>query len=137
MDKKFLSAEEAVTHFGLDPVQFQHMVDEGELRALADRGTWKYRRDEIEGLIQEGLLKTQPPAAADQPQTLSFEMPTTGAGPDDLSFIELDEDALAEGATTIKKQADFDFLDEADTPSEVFLVSDDRPPMADSVRHAR
>lgn len=145
MDKKFLSAEEAVAHFGLDPVQFQQMVDEGELRSLADRGTWKFRRDEIEGLIEEGLLKVLPPADEAQQQTLSFDMPAVDeTEPEELSFLELDEEALTDGATVIKKRSDPEIDDEAPTPQEIFLAPEEdaedtpsRPTLEDSVSDVR
>ena len=120
MDKKFLSAEDAIEQFGLDAAEFQRLVDAGELRALADRGTWKYRRDEIEGLIEKGALKGKRPAEAP---------PLSSAGPDDLTFLELDEDALSAGATLAKDA----------TPTEL-LPEDDRTargPLADSVSDVR
>ncbi len=101
--KKFLNAEEVAAEFGLNADSLKQFVDSGEVRALADRGTWKYRRDELEGLVSAG--KIQPPtsdfgldALADGGQTLSFSDPD-----DDVSYIELDEEALAEQATMITK----------------------------------
>jgi hypothetical protein len=126
MDKKFLSAEDAIQQFGLDAAEFQQLVDAGELRALADRGTWKYRRDEIESLIQKGALKGKRPAEAS---------PLIGAGTGDLTFLELDEDALAAGAT----QAESPLSAKDATPTE--LLPDDvqpaRGPLADSVSDVR
>lgn len=89
MDKKFLSAEEAVSQFGLDSAKLQKLVDAGELRALADRGNWKYRRDEIEQLIQSGKLPAQYPTG---------EGASPSAATEDFAFLEIDENALAEGA---------------------------------------
>ena len=101
--KKFLNAEEVAAEFGLNADSLKQFVDSGEVRALADRGTWKYRRDELEGLVSAG--KIQPPtsdfaldALSDGGQTLSFSDPD-----DDVSYIELDEEALAEQATMITK----------------------------------
>lgn len=126
MDKKFLSSEEALELFGLDPVQFEHLIEEGELRALADRGTWKYRRDEIEGLIKEGLLTaTNPTGEPPEAQTLEFEEPTSAPQYDDLAFLELDEEALTEGATMIKKSADEDLLDEDLVTEGIEILEDE------------
>lgn len=97
MDKKFLSVEEAVSEFGLDPAKLQSLVDAGELRALADRGSWKYRRDELEQLIQSGRLPAQHPAGDGAPPSSTTE---------DFAFLEIDEQALEEGATAIKSEAD-------------------------------
>lgn len=138
MDKKFLTQYEALSQFGLDAEQFQQMVDDGKLRALADRGTWKFRRDEIEGLIQEGLLTAKHPAG-DAAASASL-----GAGPDDFSFLELDEDALSEGATMVKKSSDLTPAEAAinvapemtdDSSGEVGLVADSASdlPVAESL----
>jgi hypothetical protein len=129
MDKKFLSAEEAIAQFGLDAAEFQRLVDEGELRALADRGTWKYRRDEVEELIRDGVLKVKNPAGETSEQAgevLRFGSLKTPA--EELSFLELDEEALSEGATVVKKSSE---LSDDTTPSEVFLV-DDQPETSSS-----
>src|SRR5262249_10640127 len=134
-DKKFLSAEEAIELFGLDPVQFQQMIDDGEVRALQDRDTWKYRRDEIEGLIQEGLLTARHSASVgDEPQTLEFEAPQEAAGPSDFSFLDADDDASPEGATMIKKSSDEELTDYS--ASDILVVPDEETPAAQAADEA-
>ena len=59
--KKFLTLAEVASEFGLDEAALQQFVDSGEVRALADRGTWKYRRDELQTLIGSGQIA--PPTA--------------------------------------------------------------------------
>lgn len=94
--KKFLTAEEVTAEFGLNAESLQALIDSGDLQALADRGTWKYRRDELQELVDSGRI----------------QLPSLSEGvlkihdPDDLSYIELDEEALSEQATTIKKGSD-------------------------------
>ncbi len=100
--KKFLDADEVAAEFGLDAATLKQFVDSGEVRALADRGTWKYRRDELQALVEAGKIQLPsmdfPVAMSDENQVLTFADPD-----DDLSYIELDEDALAEQATMITK----------------------------------
>ncbi len=100
--KKFLDADEVAAEFGLDAATLKQFVDSGEVRALADRGTWKYRRDELQTLVEAGKIQLPsmdvPVAMSDENQILTFADPD-----DDLSYIELDEDALAEQATMITK----------------------------------
>ena len=94
--KKFLNADEVVAEFGLDEAALKRLVDAGEVRALADRGTWKYRRDELQALADAG--KIRPPSLSDGDQMLSYRH--QDQPDDDVSYIELDEEALAEHATT-------------------------------------
>lgn len=96
--KKFLNADEVAAEFGLDAATLQQFVDSGEIRALADRGTWKYRRDELQALLTSGMI--QPTSASEDAQILTFHNPD-----DDVSYIELDEDALAEQATMITRSS--------------------------------
>ena len=105
--KKFLTAVEIATEFGLDEAALQQFVDSGEVRALADRGIWKYRRDELQALIDSGRIA--PPTAElwlDEGPSSTDQVLTVGTeADDDLSYIELDEEALAEHATMISKSS--------------------------------
>ncbi len=137
MDKKFLTAEEAVAQFGIDPAEFQRLVDENQLRSLADRGSWKFRRDEIEQLISDGTLSAMFPGGdgtAQEGQTLELEPETEEAGPSDFAFLDENDEAAHEGATMIKPTADFEVpSDEAagaplalfPSDSEILMVDDE------------
>jgi hypothetical protein len=113
--KKFLTAEEVAAEFGLDQATLQQFVDSGEVRALADRGTWKYRRDELQSLVEAGKISSESlpgTSLSDGNQVLTFDNSA-----DDLSYIELDETALAEQATMITKSEP-----EADAPASDWFV---------------
>jgi hypothetical protein len=99
--KKFLNADEVAAEFGLDEASLKQFVESGDLRALADRGTWKYRRDELEALVDAG--KIEPRSLSGSGEVLTFHNPDQPD--DDVSYIELDEEALAEHATTIVKSS--------------------------------
>lgn len=115
MDKKFLSAEEALSQFGIDAAEFQKLVDEGELRALADRGSWRYRRDEIEQLIERGRLSAQNPQG---------DSGASSNPPEDFAFLEIDEQALEDGATAVNPRTDADFAGESSSPEIIGPDSD-------------
>lgn len=87
--KKFLTAAEVAEEFGLNPETLQQLVDSGDLRALADRGTWKYRRDELQGLVDAGRIPGGVGGLAGSDPLIA---PPSAA--DDVSYIELDEAAL-------------------------------------------
>lgn len=98
MEKKFFTADEIISTFGLSRDQIESLVQEGQLKALADRGTFKYRRDEIEALIAGGLTPANPVSNSGNSDSdvVSFDFDGDfSAGPDAVSFLELDEDALA------------------------------------------
>ncbi len=129
-NKKFLTIAEVAAEFGIDEAALQGFVDSGEVRALADRGTWKYRRDELQMLLDTG--KVAPPTgeiwlddASSNDEILKF-----GSDADDeLSYIELDEEALAEHATMITKKSPFEDrtpVDEISNPEDWFAPSDAR-----------
>ncbi len=46
--KKYLSLEEAADLLGLTPERLIRVREKGDVRGFADRGTWKFRRDDIE-----------------------------------------------------------------------------------------
>ncbi len=129
-NKKFLTIAEVAAEFGIDEAALQGFVDSGEVRALADRGTWKYRRDELQKLLDTG--KVAPPTAeiwlddaASNDEILKF-----GSDADEeLSYIELDEEALAEHVTMITKKSPFEDrtpVDEISNPEDWFAPSDAR-----------
>ncbi len=98
MEKKFFTADEIISTFGLSRDQIESLVQEGQLKALADRGTFKYKREEIEALIAGGLTPANPVANAGNSDSdvISFDFDGDfSASPDAVSFLELDEDALA------------------------------------------
>lgn len=126
--KKFLTLAEVASEFGLDEAALQQFVDSGEVRALADRGTWKYRRDELQTLIGSGQIA--PPTAEiwlDEGIASSDQVLTVGTvADDDLSYIELDEEALAEHATMITKSSPFEHrtpVDEVPVAGDWFVPS--------------
>ena len=121
--KKFLNAEEVAAEFGLDAASLQQFVESGELRALADRGTWKYRRDELQALVDAGKVEGVG-SLSDGDQILTFHNPGEHAPDDDVSYIELDEEALAEQATMITKSSPPESPPQSDAEQDWFVPSD-------------
>jgi len=102
--KKFLTTADITELYGIDDATVRELVDNGDLKALADRGTWKYRRDDIETLIKGGLL--QPTKELPTVDDIDFD-DSIGFGDDgtqvseQVDFLELDEEALSDQATII------------------------------------
>lgn len=100
MQKKFLTTSEITDLYGIDESTITALVDAGDLKALADRGTWKYRREEVEGLIRSGRLHAtkELPVGGEELVDEELALAAEDAAPAGLDFLELDEPALAGGA---------------------------------------
>jgi hypothetical protein len=126
MQKKFLTTDEITHGYGIDEDTIQSLVEAGELKALADRGTWKYRRDEIEGLIKSGRL--HPTKELPEVDDVEFDdvigLASDGDASSAADYIELDEDALAEQQTFIRGAADED-AGPSDSESDVNIIFED------------
>ncbi len=101
--KKFLTAEEIVEYYGVDEAVLQDLVKDGSLKALADRGTYKFRRDDIDGLIRAKMLNPtkELPVVGDEMAADMITFADEGSSSSAVDFIELDEEALAEQPTMI------------------------------------
>lgn len=107
MEKKFLTADEAAEMFQISADDVRRWAVEGQLRPLIDMGTWKYRRDDIQQLVAaQGGASSVPdesgfgesPSSASTAKSRIPVPPPAAPIADDVSFLELDEEALAEAA---------------------------------------
>lgn len=101
--KKFLTAEEVIEFYGVDETVLQDLVKDGSLKALADRGTWKFRRDDIDALIRAQMLHPtkELPVVGEEAVSEMITFADESSAGNAVDFIELDEDALAEQPTII------------------------------------
>ena len=98
--KKFLTAADIQEIYGIDEAKIQSLVDAGDLKALADRGTWKYRHDDLVSLIEQGRLQASKEMPTVDDVDFDIELGGQGEG-EQVDFLELDEDALSGGSTVI------------------------------------
>lgn len=75
--KKYLSLEEAAAELGLRTDEVIRLREKGDLRGFADRGTWKFKADDVE----EAKRRRHPDSNPDVPLY-------TGEDPSALSFDE-------------------------------------------------
>ena len=104
--KRFLTADEVFQQFGVDQATLEKLVESGAIEALPDQGKSKYRSLDFARLVKEGKLTAR--TAGEM-----FQVDDKGEMPflklkqedraikfnDDISFIELDEEALEEART--------------------------------------
>jgi hypothetical protein len=60
MAKKYLSIEEAAEQLGMETEELNRLRESGELRGFADRGTWKFKIDDIENLERSRQADSNP-----------------------------------------------------------------------------
>lgn len=99
--KKYLSLEEAAQVLGLRTDEVIRMRERGDLRGFADRGTWKFKADDVE----EAKRRRQPDSNPDVPLM------------DDSSVLDDDEELGAQ-ATMVRRSA-------PGSDSDVRLILDD------------
>lgn len=116
MSKKYLSLEEAAQMVGVSTGELNRLRERGMIRAFADRGTWKFKEEDV-----EKLTRTR---QADSDPDLPLQESKGDRSTSDL--VLADEDALSNQPTIIRKGG------EKGSDSDVRLVMDDSVSSDDS-----
>lgn len=105
MSKKYLSIEEAAAQVGISSAELNRLREKGMIRAFADRGTWKFKEEDVEKLTRTRQADSDP------------DVPLH---PEEGSGVGLtDDEHLAEEPTIIRKTG------EEGSDSDVRLIFDD------------
>jgi hypothetical protein len=110
MEKKFLTAEEAAELFGVSPEKIRALGSEGQIKPLVDLGTQKFRRADLEELLGPPV---NIPRSSDDSDSYFFS--------NDISFLELDEEALASAAPGAKPSSQ----ENSSSASDIFSFLND------------
>lgn len=133
--KKYLSLEEAAERLGVSNDQLVRLREDGEIRGFADRGTWKFRVEDVDELARSRQADSSP----DVPM-LEDEAPLPVG--EDMSATVLGEtpaaDDVGEQPTEIRRSDESDDSDSdvklvgADSDSDITLAPADDPSGSDS-----
>lgn len=117
MAKKYLSFDEAAQLLGIDPSELTRLREKGDLRGFADRGTWKFKADDVEELGRRRQADSDPDVPLQSGE--GGEGSVLGGGTED--------DDVGEQPTVIRKRDDDSRLGSLDGPSDsdVRLILDD------------
>jgi excisionase family DNA binding protein len=122
MAKKYLSLEEAAAQLGISTDQLKKFREAGDIRGFADRGSWKFREQDIE----EFLRSRQTDSSPDFPIISAEDASSVLDEPDarDLSSSDSDvrlffDDSMFEDDNEVKELAD--------SGSDVRLTGDSGP----------
>ena len=132
---RFLTAQDVLMMFGVDETALKDLVKSGAVKALTDQGSIKYASDDFTALLKQGLLKsaivTESLPGDSNDQLPFFKVtpePTSAAASEQLSFLELDEDALNEQANPThaqKTQSPANWFADSDGSLAEMVFSDD------------
>src|SRR5262245_50328805 len=113
MSKKYLSIEEAAAQVGVSAAELNRLREKGQIRAFADRGTWKFKEEDVEKLARSRQADSDP----------DVPLQSYDAGTDDSSseLVFSDDDALGTQPTIISKGLGED----SGSDSDVRLIFDD------------
>lgn len=113
MAKKYLSIEEAAAQIGITTTELNRLREKGTIRAFADRGTWKFKEEEVEKLARSRQADSSP----DVPLQ-AFDTPAEGSAADLL----FNDDEMSENEPTIIRTGRDD---DSGSDSDVRLIFDD------------
>lgn len=118
MAKKYLSLEEAAAQLGINTSELNRLRERGEIRGFADRGTWKFKGEDVEEIGRRRQADSNPSVPLlDSGMALDDE-PDSGSS----SVLSADEDVLGDQPTIIRG-GQGDLVGPSD--SDVRLVLDD------------
>ncbi|QDU38130.1 hypothetical protein Mal4_24520 [Maioricimonas rarisocia] len=125
MSKKYLSLDEASAHLSIPKDELMRMREKGDIRGFADRGTWKFKIEDIEELARTRQVDSDPevPMLRDEPEESDILLGDDSSNQDiesDILLSEPSEDVGEQPTVIRKKGADLEGSD-----SDVRLVSDD------------
>src|SRR5260370_41803273 len=89
MVQGYYTLEEAARILGMSSEDLSQMAQHREVRAFADRGTWRFRTQDIEELARQRGLRSSsdfPLGEAAAPKPHDSPAPKAGAGPSDSAF---------------------------------------------------
>ncbi|MFG0333753.1 MAG: helix-turn-helix domain-containing protein, partial [Maioricimonas sp. JB049] len=125
MSKKYLSLDEASAHLSIPKDELMRMREKGDIRGFADRGTWKFKIEDIEELARTRQVDSDPdvPMFQDEPEESDILLGDGSSDQDiesDILLSETSEDVGEQPTVIRKKGADLEGSD-----SDVRLVPDE------------
>ncbi len=139
-NKKYLSLEEAAVQLGLKPDELIRLREKGEVRGFADRGTWKFKADDV----AEFRRRRQPDSDPDLPIMDDFDEDENEDLGRQATVIrkggetKSDSDVRLSPSTASKKSkltgtsGEMDATDLQKSDSDVRLVEPTKPALHDS-----
>lgn len=95
MDQKFVPFDDALEKLGITADKLNELREAGQLRAYRDGASWKFRGDEIQKMMDEGIPEPPPPSGiglVDEDELVDAEPLSLVADEDELELQINDDD---------------------------------------------
>jgi excisionase family DNA binding protein len=102
MEQKFVKFEEAVEKLGISAERLNQLREDGELRAYRDGASWKFRADEIDRLVTDGVPEPAPPSDIGLVDSKDLVEASPLKSLDDLDDLSLADDELSLGGSELE-----------------------------------
>ena len=122
MAKRYLSLEEAAGQLGLTAEQLMKLRERNDIRGFADRGSWKFREQDVEEFLRSQQADSSPDIPIMRDSSSSSVLDETESN--DLSSSDSDVRLFVDG--TLFDETD-DVKSLADSGSDVRLTGDSGP----------
>jgi excisionase family DNA binding protein len=135
--KKYLSLEEAAARLSVTKDQLIKMRETGEIRGFADRGTWKFRQEDVDEVARTRQSDSNPdvPMFGDSgPMVIGDELAESGSSTilsEGLSGVEDDPTVIRKGSAGAASDSDVKLVG-ADSDSDITLAPGRDPASSDS-----
>ena len=133
MAKKYLTIEDAAEQLGMSLDELTRIRELGELRGFADRGTWKFKAEDIEEFARSRQVDSEIDSSDDDVLPVG-EFPDDSLGStsilDDEDEVAADQPTLVRGSDDEVNLAD-ELLADDTSDSDVRLVLDDNLSLED------
>jgi excisionase family DNA binding protein len=123
MAQKFVSLDEAAKLIGVSKDRLNELREDGRVRAYRDGAGWKFRAEDVDKLIAEGIPGAEPSSSDLELEMGAEAEAAASAGP--ASDIELDAGDLAASAGA--SDISLEDLDEPTVPVDAVTDSDEMP----------
>ncbi|NOZ39827.1 MAG: helix-turn-helix domain-containing protein [Planctomycetes bacterium] len=126
MEQKFVSFDDVIEKLGISAERLHELREAGQLRAYRDGKSWKFRTDEIAGMVEGGVPDAPPPSDIGlvSPADLVEAAPIDIADDDDFELSLVAEDDL-EPTSQASEKAD---AEKSDPDLEMDLDDTDAVP---------
>ncbi|MEZ6067883.1 MAG: helix-turn-helix domain-containing protein [Planctomycetaceae bacterium] len=118
MSKKYLSLEEAADVLGLATDELVRLREKGEIRGFADRGTWKFRDEDVQTLLRSRQADSSPDIQLLSDSAIGMEDEVG----EQATVIRQQPDPLKTSDSEVKLMGDFADLGDDGSDSDVQVV---------------
>ncbi|MCH2115235.1 MAG: hypothetical protein MK171_10045 [Pirellulales bacterium] len=132
MEQKFISFEDALEKLGVSSDRLNELREHGQVRAYRDGASWKFRSDEIESMVVEGVPDLPPPSnigLIDSQQLVEAEPLEPEDDALELELVDESDSSKDLGQDDSQMEPELDDTDPVSQASELEL-----PEMGDTVK---